>query len=81
MEHLARLNGLDRLAQRFLNRLVVFAAVPGRMHDNDAETQFLEIVLELEAAVECEEDIKVSLGQLNKLVVGGALPLGLALRW
>jgi hypothetical protein len=30
------------------------------------------------AAVECEENIEVSLGQFNKLVVGGALPLGFA---
>jgi hypothetical protein len=78
MEHLAWLDGLYRLPQRFGHRFVVVPAVAGGMQKEDAEGQLLEVVLKLKAAVEGEQDIKVSLSQLDKLVVGGALPVGLA---
>jgi hypothetical protein len=74
MQHLAGLNSLYRLPQRFGHRFVVFPPVADGMQDEDAEGQFLEVVLELKAAVEGEQNIEVPLSQLDQLIVGGALP-------
>jgi hypothetical protein len=78
MEHLAWLDSHYRLSERFGHRFVVFPAVAGGMQNEDAEGQFFEVVLELKAAVEGEQNIEVSLRQLDKLIVGGALPVGFA---
>jgi hypothetical protein len=78
VEYLARLDDLHCLAQGLGHRLVVFAAITGRMYDDNTESQFFQVVLEFKAAVECEENIEGSLGQFIKLVVGGALPFGFA---
>jgi hypothetical protein len=80
MEHLAWLDSHYRLSERFGHRFVVFPAVAGGMQNEDAEGQFFEVVLELKAAVEGEQNIEVSLRQLDKLIVGGALPVGFAYR-
>ena len=50
----------------------------GWVHDDDAEGQFLEVVLELEATGQVRERRRSFLGHLNELVIGGALPFGLA---
>ncbi len=58
VKHLARLHSSYRLPQCFGYRLIVFAAVAGGVHDDDANGQFLGVVLELEAAVEREKTSK-----------------------
>ncbi len=80
MGHLARLYGLYCPAQPFGQRPVVFLVIASCVDNDDTEGKFLEVLLELEAAVECKQDLEVSLRQLYKLAVGDALPVRLAYR-
>ena len=49
-------------------------------HIAHAGKSAIEIVLELKAFIEGEQDIEIPLGQPNKLAVGGAPPVRLAYR-
>ena len=49
-----------------------------RVHNHDSESQFAEIVLELESAVQREQDIKSFLRKLHQLMVRGPEPIGFA---
>jgi len=50
------------------------------VHNHDSESQFAEVMLELESAVQREQDIKSSLRQLHEIMVRGPEPVGFAYR-
>src|SRR5262249_20220256 len=78
VEHLARFDRFYGLAQGRGQPFVIFTSVSSGVHDNDAEGQFFEIMLEFKATVQRDQDIEASLRQLDKLIVEGALPLRFA---
>ena len=68
------LPGLDRLhcmAQHFRDWLVVFTSLAQGVHNYGAKGQLLEVVLELETTVKGDEDIEVSLRELNHIYQDG----------
>ena len=77
MNHLTGLDLFGGVEKRGKKRPVILDPVLGDMDDDDAEGQFLQILLVLETAVEGDKRITLALGLVDELDIGKRAPFGL----
>jgi hypothetical protein len=75
MDDFARTYALNGVNQRTKERTVVFHAVPLDMDDDNSESEFLEIVFVLEAAIGGDENVTTAVGLEDQIGIGQGAPL------